>query len=101
MDISVQCLWEKKITDILFSPDDHIILHADDFQGFIPKQLLVRTVTVDKTESSNSDTIKLPHTLIQEITNGAAKNITKDTPVKQTAQVVQQFHIDKLKVSAA
>ncbi|XP_078338451.1 peripheral-type benzodiazepine receptor-associated protein 1-like isoform X7 [Crassostrea virginica] len=76
----------RRVKEALGPTNDHIILHADDFQGFIPKQLLVRTVTVDKTESSNSDTIKLPHTLIQEITNGAAKIITKDTPVKQTAQ---------------
>jgi hypothetical protein len=70
----------------LFS-DDHIILNADDFHGFIPKQLLVRTVTADKTESSNSDTIKLPQSLIQEITDGAAKNVTKDTPTKKTVKV--------------
>lgn len=71
--------------------DDHIILSADDFQGFIPKQLLVRTVTADKTESSNSDSIKLPQALIQEITDGAAKNVTKDSPVKQPVKVFRQF----------
>ena len=71
--------------------DDHIILNADDFHGFIPKQLLVRTVTADKSESSNSDTIKLPQSLIQEITDGAVKNVTMDTPTKKPAKVCGIF----------
>ncbi|XP_062590789.1 peripheral-type benzodiazepine receptor-associated protein 1-like isoform X4 [Saccostrea cucullata] len=76
----------RRVKDAQGPTNDHIILSADDFQAFIPKQLLVRTVTVDKTESSNSDPIKLPHSLIQEITDGAAKRVTKDTPTKQTVQ---------------
>ncbi|XP_065934810.1 RIMS-binding protein 2 isoform X12 [Magallana gigas] len=73
----------RRVKEAQGPTNDHIILSADDFQGFIPKQLLVRTVTADKTESSNSDSIKLPQALIQEITDGAAKNVTKDSPVKQ------------------
>ncbi|XP_055995650.1 peripheral-type benzodiazepine receptor-associated protein 1-like isoform X20 [Ostrea edulis] len=73
----------RKVKEAPGPTNDHIILSADDFLGFIPRQLLVRTVTADKTESSNSDTIKLPQSLIQEITDGAAKNVTKDTPTKK------------------
>lgn len=51
----------------------------------------MRTVTADKTESSNSDSIKLPQALIQEITDGAAKNVTKDSPVKQPVKVFIRF----------
>lgn len=51
----------------------------------------MHTVTADKTESSNSDSIKLPQALIQEITDGAAKNVTKDSPVKQPVKVFIRF----------
>ena len=72
-----------------FISDDHIILNSDDFRGFIPRQLVVRTVTDDNRESCDSETVKLPQSLISEITEGAAKTVSKDTPNK----VVQVQHV--------
>jgi hypothetical protein len=58
-----------------FFPDDHIILSASSFRGFIPRNLVVRTVTTDDEESADSELVKLPHSLISEITDSAAKEL--------------------------
>nr|XP_034336697.1 RIMS-binding protein 2-like isoform X2 [Crassostrea gigas] len=76
----------RRVKEAQGPTNDHIILSADDFQGFIPKQLLVRTVTADKTESSNSDSIKLPQALIQEITDGAGQKRHKGLSCQTTCQ---------------
>ncbi|KAK3083880.1 hypothetical protein FSP39_004557 [Pinctada imbricata] len=64
--------------------NDHIILGSEDFRGFIPRQLMLRTVTTDNTESADSEIVKLPQALINEITEGAAKVITKERSNKGT-----------------
>ncbi|KAL3858376.1 hypothetical protein ACJMK2_012967, partial [Sinanodonta woodiana] len=62
--------------------NDHIVLGANDFQGFIPKVLMVRTLTSDGKESVDSETVKLPHSLIKEITAGAAKTLAAEVSHK-------------------
>ncbi|KAK3585385.1 hypothetical protein CHS0354_004665 [Potamilus streckersoni] len=62
--------------------NDHIVLSANDFQGFIPKVLMVRTLTSDGIESVDSETVKLPHSLIKEITAGAAKTLATEVSHK-------------------
>lgn len=60
-----------------------MILNASDFRGFIPRNLIVRTVTTDDKESSDSEVVKLPHSLISEITDCAAKEmVSKDKSKK-------------------
>jgi len=63
------------IIRIIFFSDDHIILSASSFRGFIPRNLVVRTVTTDDEESADSELVKLPHSLISEITDSAAKEL--------------------------
>ncbi|XP_048257203.1 RIMS-binding protein 2-like isoform X1 [Haliotis rufescens] len=58
--------------------NDHIVLGAEDFQGFIPKQLTVRTLTVDRKESADSSVVRLPHNLIKEVTARAAKTVASE-----------------------
>ncbi|CAC5408321.1 BZRAP1 [Mytilus coruscus] len=63
--------------------NDHMILNASDFRGFIPRNLVVRTVNTDNQESADSEVVKLPHSLISEITDSAAKElVTKDKSKK-------------------
>ncbi|XP_033748980.1 peripheral-type benzodiazepine receptor-associated protein 1-like isoform X4 [Pecten maximus] len=73
--------------------NDHIILSANDFLGFIPKQLLVRTVTRDGQESAESQLVRLPQTLIREITAGAAKSIATEALIKVTDG--QRSHVER------
>jgi hypothetical protein len=42
-----------------FFPDDHIILSASSFRGFIPRNLVVRTVTTDDEESADSELVTI------------------------------------------
>ena len=58
------------------------MLSSDDFRGFIPKQLTVRTITKDRKESTDSEVVRLPQNLIQEITAGAAKAIATEASIK-------------------
>lgn len=67
--------------------DDHIILSASSFRGFIPRNLVVRTVTTDDEESADSELVKLPHSLISEITDSAAKEL-KEVSKKVSAVYV-------------
>ena len=50
-------------------------MSASSFRGFIPRNLVVRTVTTDDEESADSELVKLPHSLISEITDSAAKEL--------------------------
>ena len=63
------------------------MLTSDDFQGFIPKQLTLRTMTKDKKESTDSEVVKLPQNLIREITAGAAKVIATEASKKAGLRV--------------
>ena len=72
---------------LAFIADDHAVLMSDDFRGFIPKQLTVRTVTKDGKESTDSEVVRLPQNLIQEVTAGAAKAIAAEASVKAGLRV--------------
>ena len=65
-------------------------MSASNFRGFIPRNLVVRTVTTDDEESTDSELVKLPHSLISEITDSAAKDIvTKNkTKVRMTKVIL-------------
>ncbi|XP_069134762.1 RIMS-binding protein 2-like [Argopecten irradians] len=84
----------RRTKEALGPTNDHIILSADDFLGFIPKQLLVRTVTRDGQESAESQLIRLPQTLIREITAGAAKSIATEALIKVTDSQDHIRHLD-------
>ncbi|VDH97377.1 peripheral-type benzodiazepine receptor-associated protein 1 [Mytilus galloprovincialis] len=64
--------------------NDHMILNASDFRGFIPRNLVVRTVNTDNQESTDSEVVKLPHSLISEITDSAAKELVSKDKSKKT-----------------
>ncbi|XP_052074285.1 RIMS-binding protein 2-like isoform X7 [Mytilus californianus] len=64
--------------------NDHMILNASDFRGFIPRNLVVRTVNTDNQESADSEVVKLPHSLISEITDSAAKELVSKDKSKKT-----------------
>ncbi|XP_060079138.1 peripheral-type benzodiazepine receptor-associated protein 1-like [Ylistrum balloti] len=83
----------RRTKEALGPTNDHIILSAKDFLGFIPKQLLVRTVTRDGQESAESQLVRLPQTLIKEITAGAAKSIATEALVKVTDG--QRSHVER------
>ncbi|KAJ8312521.1 hypothetical protein KUTeg_009894 [Tegillarca granosa] len=75
---------------------DYIVLRCDDFRGFIPKQLMVRTLTSDNKESIDSESVKLPQSLIKEITADAAKTsatevLRKSTELKQKSPVPKEL----------
>ncbi|OWF38817.1 Peripheral-type benzodiazepine receptor-associated protein 1 [Mizuhopecten yessoensis] len=84
----------RRTKEALGPTNDHIILSANDFLGFIPKQLLVRTVTRDGQESAESQLVRLPQTLIREITAGAAKSIATEALVK-VSDSQQRSHVER------
>lgn len=64
-------LISKAIPLCFLVSDDHSILTAEDFRGFVPKELSVSTITKDGVESSHSEVVRLQQNLIKEITLGA------------------------------
>ncbi|KAL8619156.1 hypothetical protein ACOMHN_019428 [Nucella lapillus] len=60
------------------SSDDHMVLAREDFRGCIPKQLTVRTATVDQQESADSALVFLPHNLVREVTTATARTVAAD-----------------------
>ena len=59
-------------------PDDHMVLTGADFKGCVPKQLTVRTATVDQLESVDSGAVRLPPALIREVTAGTARTMATE-----------------------
>ncbi|KAL4223562.1 benzodiazepine receptor binding [Mactra antiquata] len=76
-----------KIKQVHGATNDHCILSVADFTGPVPKELWVRTVTMDKIESMNSVVIKLPSALLKELSPSAIK--TSNEPVTQNKSPVQ------------
>lgn len=62
--------------------DDHMVLRSDDFRGFVPKQLTVRTLTSDNEESLDSDIAFLPQNLVKEVMATAVKSKEPEITVK-------------------
>ncbi|XP_067682714.1 RIMS-binding protein 2-like isoform X5 [Haliotis asinina] len=73
-----------KAKEVKGPTNDHIVLGAEDFKGFIPKQLTVRTLTVDRKESTDSSIVRLPHNLIKEVTAKAAKNVASEVMARSS-----------------
>lgn len=59
-------------------PDDHMVLEGEDFKGSAPKQLTVRTATADQLESVDSAAVRLPQSLIKEVTVGTARSMASE-----------------------
>ena len=79
------------IVCISYPSDDHVILTANDFNGYIPNELVVRSFTKDLVESGNSEVVRLPQVLIKEITVGAAKTIATEAVKKVTKNIYMMY----------
>ncbi|XP_070204810.1 RIMS-binding protein 2-like [Littorina saxatilis] len=62
----------RRIKEVKGPTNDHMVLSGDDFKGSVPKQLTVRTATVDQLESIDSVAVRLPHALVKEVMAGTA-----------------------------
>ncbi|XP_076434656.1 RIMS-binding protein 2-like [Babylonia areolata] len=58
--------------------NDHMVLSREDFRGHAPKQLTVRTATVDHLESADSADVFLPHTLVRELSAATARGVAAE-----------------------
>ncbi|KAK6184454.1 hypothetical protein SNE40_006922 [Patella caerulea] len=72
----------RKAKEATGATNDHIILYSADFNGYIPKQISVRTLASDGTESDESELLTLNNNLIKEISAGKNKPITPEVNIK-------------------
>lgn len=72
-------------------PDDHSILTAEVFRGFVPKELHVSTITKEVVKSCPSEVVRLPANLIKEITIGAVEGFGDMKKVRVSVKIVEIF----------